>query len=62
MSTLSALEVVDKHLSEDFEQLFRQYSQFVYRTAYGVTGNAEDRKMCSRQSSRACCGVPGRQI
>lgn len=42
MSTLPALEVKDKHLNEKFEQLFREYAPFVYRTAFGVTGNVAD--------------------
>ena len=42
MSTVRAPGVTDKHLTGEFEQLFRDHSQFVYRTAYGVTGNAED--------------------
>ena len=29
-------------LSNDFEQIFRDHYQLVYRTAYGVTGNSED--------------------
>jgi RNA polymerase sigma-70 factor, ECF subfamily len=42
MSTLAAPEVNNKNSTRAFEQLFRAHSQFVYRTAYGVTGNAED--------------------
>ena len=42
MSTVPAPGVIDKHLTGEFEQLFRDHAQFVYRTAYGVTGNAED--------------------
>src|SRR5262245_38725403 len=42
MATLAAPKVNDKQSSQEFEQLFRAHSQFVYRTAYGVTGNAED--------------------
>jgi RNA polymerase sigma-70 factor (ECF subfamily) len=34
-------DVIDTH-SQEFEQVFRQYSKFLYRIAYGVTGNAED--------------------
>src|SRR5262249_52986347 len=29
-------------LTQEFERIFREHSQFVYHTAYGVTGNAED--------------------
>src|SRR4051812_37401980 len=42
MSTLAAPEVNSKESTQAFEQVFREHSQFVYRTAYGVTGNAED--------------------
>jgi RNA polymerase sigma-70 factor (ECF subfamily) len=41
MSTATAPKVTG-NLTEDFEQLFHEHSQFVYRTAYAVTGNAED--------------------
>ena len=34
--------MTDKKLNEKFEKLFREYAPFVYRTAYGVTGNAAD--------------------
>ena len=42
MSTVPALEVTDKRVPQEFEQLFREHSQLIYRTAFGVTGNAED--------------------
>src|SRR5215475_5350264 len=42
MSTLAAPDVNDKQSTQEFEQLFRSHSRLVYRTAYGVTGNAED--------------------
>jgi RNA polymerase sigma-70 factor, ECF subfamily len=42
MSTLPALEVTNRHLTAEFEQLFRDHSRLVYRTAFGVTGNAGD--------------------
>jgi RNA polymerase sigma-70 factor (ECF subfamily) len=42
MSRVPALEVTEKRLSPEFEQLFREHSQLVYRTAYGVTASAED--------------------
>jgi RNA polymerase sigma-70 factor (ECF subfamily) len=29
-------------LSQEFDQIFREYYQFVYRTAYGITGSSED--------------------
>jgi len=31
-----------RQLPEEFESIFREYSEFVYRTAYRVTGTAED--------------------
>jgi RNA polymerase sigma-70 factor, ECF subfamily len=42
MSAISASEVINDELTHEFEQIFREHSQLVYRTAYGVTGNAED--------------------
>jgi RNA polymerase sigma-70 factor (ECF subfamily) len=42
MSTAPAMEVTEKRVTPEFEQLFREHSQLVYRTAYGVTANAED--------------------
>lgn len=42
MSTVPALDVTDKRAPQEFEQLFREHSSLVYRTAFGVTGNAED--------------------
>src|SRR5438093_11819050 len=42
MSTISALAVANSPLTQEFEQIFREHSQLVYRTAYGVTGNAQD--------------------
>lgn len=35
-------DVISKPVSPEFDQLFREHYQLVYRTAYGVTGNAED--------------------
>jgi RNA polymerase sigma-70 factor (ECF subfamily) len=32
----------DKVLDPEFERVFREFHEFVYRTAYGVTGRAED--------------------
>ena len=32
----------DKALDPTFERIFREFHRFVYRTAYGVTGRAED--------------------
>jgi RNA polymerase sigma-70 factor (ECF subfamily) len=42
MSSLAAPQVTNQQLTQEFEQIFREHSRFVYRTAYGVTGNAED--------------------
>jgi RNA polymerase sigma-70 factor (ECF subfamily) len=42
MSTVPALDVNTNPLTQEFEQIFREHSQLVYRTAFGVTGNAED--------------------
>jgi RNA polymerase sigma-70 factor (ECF subfamily) len=42
MLSVPALEVTNKHLTAEFEQLFREHSRLVYRTAFGITGNAED--------------------
>src|SRR5947207_3972873 len=42
MSTASASHVTVEPLSQDVEDIFRQHYQLVYRTAYGVTGRAED--------------------
>ena len=41
MSTMTGLGETNS-LTEEFEELFRDHSQFVYRTAYAVTGKAED--------------------
>jgi RNA polymerase sigma-70 factor, ECF subfamily len=40
ISTNSILTV--RQLPEEFDSIFREYSEFVYRTAYRVTGTAED--------------------
>lgn len=29
-------------LPEEFERIYREHSQFIYRTAYRITGNRED--------------------
>ena len=42
MSTVTVQQVANKLLPEEFEQLFRDHSKLVYRTAYRVTRNAED--------------------
>jgi RNA polymerase sigma-70 factor (ECF subfamily) len=42
MSTAKVPEVNSESLSPDFEEIYRQYSPMVYRTARAVTGNPED--------------------
>jgi RNA polymerase sigma-70 factor (ECF subfamily) len=42
MLTVSAPDVTNAHSTHEFEAIFREHSRLVYRTAYGVTGNAED--------------------
>jgi RNA polymerase sigma-70 factor (ECF subfamily) len=40
--TASVSNVIVEPLTQEFEEIFRQHYQVVYRTAYGVTGRAED--------------------
>ena len=45
METISVTAVLnekDKPQDPEFDRVFREYYAFVYRTAYGVTGRAED--------------------
>jgi RNA polymerase sigma-70 factor (ECF subfamily) len=42
MSMVTVHLVTNKLLPEEFEQLFRDHSTLVYRTAYRITRNAED--------------------
>jgi len=42
MSTGTVSIQSGKLLTQEFEQIFREHSQFVYRTAYSVTGNHAD--------------------
>src|SRR5262249_875800 len=42
MSTEPVLNVINGPLTQDFEQIFREHSQMVYRTAYSVTGSRQD--------------------
>ena len=42
MSTVTVPEVTNRLLPQEFERLFRENYQFVYRTAYRVTRSAED--------------------
>ena len=37
-----ATKVMPHALPEEFEQIYRAHSEFIYRTAYRVTGNSED--------------------
>ena len=42
MSTVSLTNFSGEALEREFEELFREYCQFVYHTAYSVTGNRQD--------------------
>src|SRR6516225_5781416 len=42
MSTLNVSDVIVEPLDQELEGIFRDHYQMTYRTAYGVTGNAED--------------------
>ena len=42
MSTATVFNVTNGPLEQEFEQLFREHSHFVYRTAYSVTGSVPD--------------------
>ena len=42
MSTVAVSEVPGESLAQELEELFRTHYQLVYRTAYSVTGSAED--------------------
>ena len=42
MSAVTMSGVTSEPLAQEFDQLFREHYQLVYRTAYGVTGNVED--------------------
>jgi RNA polymerase sigma-70 factor (ECF subfamily) len=41
MSTVTTSQVTGR-TAQELEQMFREHYQFVYRTAYGLTGNSED--------------------
>jgi RNA polymerase sigma-70 factor (ECF subfamily) len=41
MSTVAAFDVTSRP-TQELERIFKEYYQFVYRTAYGVTGSVED--------------------
>ena len=38
MSTARILKLGTSVLAKEFEEIFREHSQFIYRTAYSVTG------------------------
>jgi RNA polymerase sigma-70 factor (ECF subfamily) len=42
MSAVTAFKVNTKLTDSDFDQLFREHYELVYRTAFSVTGSAED--------------------
>jgi len=42
MSTLAVSRVTAKSLEQDFEQMFREHSQLLYRTAYSLLDNPAD--------------------
>jgi hypothetical protein len=42
MSPVAALDLNNAPLSQELEDLFREHSRLVYRTAYSVTGSAHD--------------------
>ena len=42
MSTALVSDVTGTATTDDFEQIFREHSGLIYRTAYGVTGSPED--------------------
>jgi RNA polymerase sigma-70 factor (ECF subfamily) len=35
-------DVIRKPVPQEFDELFREHYQFVFRTAYGITGSSED--------------------
>jgi RNA polymerase sigma-70 factor (ECF subfamily) len=42
MSTVKVSDVIVEPLNQELEGIFGEHYQMTYRTAYGVTGNAED--------------------
>src|SRR5205809_7596677 len=42
MSTAPVFNLISEPLAKEFEELFREHYQLVYRTAYGITGRTED--------------------
>jgi len=42
MSTATVSDASGVPLSQEFDEIFREHSRLIYRTAYGVTGSVED--------------------
>src|SRR5881392_921238 len=42
MRTAGTPNLISWPLAQEFEELFRDHYQLVYRTAYGITGRTED--------------------
>ncbi len=42
MSTVAVFDLAGESLPQELEEIFREYYQLVYRTAYSVTGSVED--------------------
>jgi len=42
MTTVTVVEPVQSASPQRFERIYREQATFVFRTAYGVTGNRED--------------------
>lgn len=42
MRTVTVAEPVQSASPQRFERIYREHATFVFRTAYGVTGNRED--------------------
>ena len=42
MATVQASGVVVEALEQEFEEIFRQHHDMVFRTAFGVLGNSSD--------------------
>jgi RNA polymerase sigma-70 factor (ECF subfamily) len=42
MTTATVSDLIGEPLAQELEDLFHQHYQLVYRTAYGITGRAED--------------------
>src|SRR5689334_15719239 len=42
MSIAKASDLIIEFVEQDFEKVFREHYQMIYRTAYAVTGRSED--------------------